>query len=49
VDDARQDPILDIDFNGCTGSTRRSSFGPRSRADWDRRAEARSRNEKGSD
>ena len=45
-----KDSILDIDFNELyRQQRRRSSFGPRSRADWDRRAEARSRNEKGSD
>lgn len=47
---AGRDPILDIDFNALyREQRRRSSFGPRSRADWDRRAGARSRREKGSD
>ena len=47
---AGRDPILDIDFNALfREQRRRSSFGARSRADWDRRAGPRSRREKGSD
>jgi SAM-dependent methyltransferase len=45
-----RDPILDIDFNALyREQCRRSSFGPRTRADWDRRAGPRSRREQGSD
>jgi len=45
-----RDPILGIDFGGMyREQCRRSSFGPRTSADWDRRAERRSRGEGGSD
>lgn len=45
-----RDPFLDIDFNArYREQRRRSSFGERSPADWDRRAAARSRGEKNSD
>lgn len=45
-----RDPIRDIDFNGLwKEQCRRSSFGPRTSADWDRRAERRSRGEGGGD
>lgn len=45
-----KDLIQDIDFNALWQEQyRRSTFGPRSSADWDRRAERRSRSEDGSD
>lgn len=45
-----RDPILDIDFNALyQKQCLQSSFGRRTRTDWDRRAAARSRREKGSD
>ena len=45
-----RDAILDIDVPGLwQDQCRRSSCGPRSSADWDRRAERRSRGEDGSD
>ena len=45
-----RDPILDIDFNALyRKQCQRSSFGRRTRTDWDQRAAPRSRHEKGSD
>ena len=45
-----KDLIQDIDFGAlCRRQARASAFRPRAAADWDRRAERRSRREKGSD